>query len=149
MTDQFVIRFESKPLRRIGPAESRRLRVLTAGGKQSHLLAVLRERPAHAQCFLAWGAGADGADEDQIVGWSLARWFAPFVDAPRNAHVSVFVDPAWRRLGLGRQLLGQAVGFAVAHRLRPWVYAGHQDQSAFFRACGHHTGIVGTPFQLR
>lgn len=149
MTQQSAIRFESKPLRRIGPSESRRLRVLTAGGKQSHLLAVLRERPAHAQCFLARGGRADGVDEEQILGWSLVRWFAPFVDAPRNAHVSVFVDPTWRRLGLGRELLGQAVEFAVAHRLRPWVYAGRPEQSAFFRACDYQAGIVGTPFPLR
>lgn len=142
MTDQSAIRFESKPLRRLGQSESRRLRELTSGDRQSHLLAVLRERPEYAQCFLAWGGG-------EIVGWSLARWFAPFTDRPRNAHVSVFVDPAWRRLGLGRDLLGQAVEFAAAHRLRPWVYAGHSDQSAFFRACASPAGIVGTPFRSR
>ncbi|WP_295386023.1 GNAT family N-acetyltransferase [uncultured Thiodictyon sp.] len=142
MTDQSAIRFESKPLRGIGRSESQRLRELTTGDRQSHMLAVLREHPEYAQCFLAW-------DGDEIVGWSLARWFAPFVEGPRNAHVSVFVDPAWRRLGLGRQLLGQAVEFAVAHRLRPWVSAGAPDQSAFFRACASGAGIVGTPFRLR
>jgi len=142
MTDQCAIRFESKPLRRLRPSEFRRLRTLTAGGKQSHLLTVLRERPAWAQCFLAWQG-------EEILGWSLARWIAPLTDAPRNAHVSVFVDPAWRRLGLGRRLLDQAVEFAVGHRLRPWVYAGHADQSAFFRACDARVGVVTTPFSKR
>ena len=142
MTEQPAIRFESKPLRRLSLPEFRRLRALTAGGKQSHLLAVLRERPAHARCFLAW-------EGDEIVGWSLTRWFAPFADAPRNAHVSVFVDPVWRRLGLGRTLLGQAVEFAAAHRLRPWVYAGHADQLAFFRACDYRADVVATPFPVR
>ena len=142
MIDQSAIRFESRPLRGIGLSDARRLRALTTGDKQSHMLAVLREHPDYVQCFLAW-------DGDEIVGWSLARWFAPFTDSPRNAHLSVFVHPAWRRLGLGRQLLGQAVEFAVAHRLKPWVYAGRPEQSAFFRACAYQAGIVGTPFRSR
>ena len=142
MTDLPAIHFESKPLRCITAAESQRLRVLTAGGTDSHLLTVLRERPHNVQCFLAW-------DGEEIVGWSLARWFAPFEDSPRNAHVSVFVDPAWRRHGLGRVLVGQAVDFVAAHRLRPWVYAGTADQLAFVRACGHAVGVVATPFPVR
>jgi len=142
MTDQSAIRYESKLLRRLSLSEVRRLRVLTAGGQQSHLLAVLRERPACARCFLAW-------EGEVIVAWSLARWFAPFAQAPRNAHISVFVDPDWRRRGLGRRLLGQAVEFAAAHRLRPWVYAGQAEQSAFFRACDQRADVVSTPFPVR
>jgi GNAT superfamily N-acetyltransferase len=142
VTELPVFRFESKSLRRITRAEAQRLRVLTAGGEDSHLLTVLRKRPHNVQCFLAW-------DGQEIVGWSLARWFAPFADSPRNAHVSVFVDPAWRGHGLGRDLVGQAVEFAAAHRLRPWVYAGTADQLAFTRACGHPVGVVTTPFPLR
>ena len=52
MTKQSAIRFESKSLRRLSLAELKRLRALTTGGKQSHLLAVLRERPKHARSAL-------------------------------------------------------------------------------------------------
>lgn len=142
MTDLSPIRFESKPLRRITAVERRRLRVLTAGSKDSHLLHVLRERPAHVQCFLACSG-------DEIVGWSLARWFARFEDSPRNAHISVFVDPDWRRQGLGRQLVEQAAEFARAHRLIPWVSADTVEQSAFFQSCERPVGVVTTPFPLR
>jgi GNAT superfamily N-acetyltransferase len=142
MTDQPDIRFESKPLRRVTAAERRRLRTLTAGGTDSHLLTILRERPPYVRCFLAW-------HDDVIIGWSLARWFAAFKDSPRNAHISVFVDPEWRRQGFGRRLIGQAVDFAVAHRLTAWVYAGNADQLAFARGCEHPTSIVTTPFPLR
>lgn len=142
MTDQPSVRIEARPLRGLSLAELRRLRALTLGGRDSHLLTLLKERPVHARCWLA------SAEED-IVGWSAARWFAPFSEGPRNAHLSVFVDPDWRRQGVGRQLLDQAVAFALAHRLRPWVYAGHEDQSAFFRACDCPVGVVATPFPLR
>jgi len=142
MTDQPPVRFEARPLRGLSPAESRRLRTLTLGGRDSHLMMLLKERSVHARCFLAWSG-------EDIVGWSAVRWFAPFSEGPRNAHLSVFVDPDWRRRGVGRQLLDQAVEFALAHRLRPWVYAGHEDQSAFFRACDCPAGVVATPFPLR
>ena len=136
------IRFESRPLRAISPSERSRLRELAVGGQDSHLRMVLREHPAHVQCFLAWSG-------DEIVGWSLARWFAPFEDSPRNAHISVFVDPRWRRQGLGRHLIDQAAAFATAHRLIPWVYAGTAEQADFFRACGGPVKVVTTPFPLR
>jgi GNAT superfamily N-acetyltransferase len=142
MTDPSAVRFEARALRGLSLAEFRRLRTLTQGGRESHLLTLLKERPVHARCYMAWAG-------DEIVGWSAVRWFAPFTDAPRNAHVSVFVDPDWRRRGLGRRLLDQAVEFALAHRLRPWVYAGHEDQSAFFRACASPAGVVATPFPIR
>ena len=142
MSDQVPVQFEAGPLRGLALADVRRLRVLTVGGKDSHLMMLLRQRPAHARCFLARVG-------EEIVGWSAVRWFAPFTEAPRNAHVSVFVDPQWRRRGLGRQLLDQAVAFALTHRLRPWVYAGHGDQTAFFRACACPAGVVATPFPIR
>jgi GNAT superfamily N-acetyltransferase len=94
------------------------------------------------RCFLAWSG-------DAIVGWSLARWFAPFEDSPRNAHISVFVDPDWRRRGLGHRLVDQAAEFAAAHRLTPWVYAGTAEQADFFRACERPVSVVATPFPLR
>jgi GNAT superfamily N-acetyltransferase len=142
MSDQVPVRIEARPLRGLSLADARRLRTLTLGGKESHLLMLLKERPLHARCFLA-------RIGEEIVGWSAVRWFAPFTEAPRNAHVSVFVDPEWRRRGLGRQLLDQAVEFALTHRLRPWVYAGQKEQSAFFRACACPAGVVGTPFSIR
>ena len=135
-------RFESRPLQAIAPLERERLCELTAGGADSHLLRVLREHPPHVRCFLAWSG-------DQIVGWSLAIWFAPFDQSPRNAHVSVFVDPHWRRLGLGRVLVDQAAAFACAHRLTPWVYAGTAAQADFFRACSHPVSVATTPFRFR
>lgn len=142
MTEPPEIRYESKPLQQLSFAERARLRLLTAEDPESHMRAILRERPPHVQCFLA-------CHEETIVGWSLARWFAPFDASPRNAHISVFVDPQWRRHGLGRALLGQAVEFATAHRLTPWVYAGAAHQLQFFRACEHRTNIVSRPFALR
>ena len=142
MTSPTEIRFESRPLRDIAPLERNRLRELTDGGQDSHLRMVLREHPAHVQCFLAWSG-------DEIVGWSLARWFAPFEDSPHNAHISVFVDLRWRRQGLGRHLIDQAAEFASAHRLIPWVYAGTAEQAHFFRACSRPVKVVSTPFPLR
>jgi GNAT superfamily N-acetyltransferase len=136
------IHYESKPLQQLRFAECARLRLLTSEDPESHMRAILRERPRHVQCFLAWY-------EETIIGWSLARWFAPFDDSPRNAHISVFVDPEWRRYGLGRTLVGMAVEFATAHRLTPWVYAGAPHQLQFFRACEHRANIVTRPFPFR
>lgn len=140
MPDSSAIQFESKRLRGLTAAECRCLRALTSGDKDSHLLAVLRERPDHARCFLA-RAG------EEIVGWALARWFAPFEEAPRNAHISVFVNPAWRRQGLGQELVEQAAQFARTHRLTAWVYAGNAEQRAFYQTCGHPVKVTSTPFQ--
>jgi GNAT superfamily N-acetyltransferase len=136
------IHFDSKPLQQLRFAEHAQLRLLTNPDPESHMRAILRERPRFVHCFFAW-------HEETIVGWSMARWFAPFEASPRNAHISVFVDPLWRRHGIGRALLGQAVAFATSHRLTPWVYAGARHQLQFFRACEHSTHIISTPFPLR
>ncbi|QVL47611.1 MAG: GNAT family N-acetyltransferase [Thiocapsa sp.] len=109
-------------------SERHRLRILTDGTGDSHMLAVLREHPKQALCFLA-------RSEFEILGWSLVRWFKPFCERPRNAHLSVFVAPEWRRYGLGRALIEEAVQFAVTHGLTAWVYAGGSDQRDFYLRC--------------
>ncbi|QVL47584.1 MAG: GNAT family N-acetyltransferase [Thiocapsa sp.] len=105
-------------------------------------LAVLREHPKQAPHFLA-------RSEFEILGWSLVRWFKPFCERPRNAHLSVFVAPEWRRYGLGRALIEEAVQFAVTHGLTAWVYAGGSDQRDFYRRCPSVEHISDTPFRMR
>ncbi len=133
---------ESKPLKALVQSERKQLRQLTDGTRDSHMLAVLRENPKHACCFLA----RQGED---IVAWSLARWFKPLSERPRNAHLSVFVSPQWRRRGLGRCLIGIAVGFVKQNGMVPWVFAGQSDQLEFYRECQAVTHISRTPFSLR
>ncbi|WP_170164801.1 GNAT family N-acetyltransferase [Thiocapsa rosea] len=124
------------------PSERHRLRMLTDGTGDSHMLAVLHEHPKQALCFLA---RCDG----EILGWSLVRWFKPFSERPRNAHLSVFVAPEWRRYGLGRALIEDAVRFAVAHALVAWVYAGASEQRDFYHRCPSVEHISDTPFRMR
>jgi GNAT superfamily N-acetyltransferase len=85
----------------------------------------------------------------EILGWSLARWFKPFSERPRNAHLSVFVALEWRRCGLGRALIEEAVRFAVGHGLTAWVYAGGSDQREFYRRCPSVEHISDMPFRMR
>ena len=139
-TDEVWI--EEKPLSALKSSERNRLRRLTDGTSDSHMLAVLREHPKQALCFLA-------RCDSEIVGWSLVRWFKPFCERPRNAHLSVFVAPEWRRYGLGRALIEDAVRFAVAHGLKAWVYAGGSDQRDFYRRCPSVEHISDTPFRMR
>lgn len=140
--DGSLFQFETKPLLALTAAEQVRLRELTIGTPDSYMLASLRERPRRTQCFLARSGPT-------LVGWSLARWFKDFADHPRNAHLSVFVDPQWRRRGLGRILLGQAVAFSKEHRLVPWVYGEQTGQLAFYRACPMPLHISRTPFETK
>jgi GNAT superfamily N-acetyltransferase len=136
------VRIEEKPLSALTPSERNRLRILTDGTGDSHMLAVLREHPKQALCFLA-------RSESEILGWSLVRWFKPFSERPRNAHLSVFVAPEWRRYGLGRALIEDAVQFAVAHGLTAWVYAGGRVQRDFYRRCPSVEHISDIPFRMR
>lgn len=136
------VRIEEKPLSALTSSERTRLRSLTDGTGDSHMLAVLREHPKQALCFLA-------RSESEILGWSLVRWFKPFSERPRNAHLSVFVAPEWRRCGLGRALVEDAVRFAVAHGLTAWVYAGGSAQRDFYRRCPSVEHISDTPFRMR
>ena len=138
----YEVRIEEKPLSGLTPSERNRLRILTDGTGDSHMLAVLREHPKQALCFLA-------RSDNEILGWSLVRWFKPFSERPRNAHLSVFVSPEWRRCGLGRALIANAVQFAVAHGLVAWVYAGRRDQREFYRRCPPVEHISDTPFRMR
>lgn len=132
---------DGRPLRALRRPQRARLRELTSGEPDSHMLLVLRESPEHAQCFIASHAG-------EIVGWSLARWFNPLSEPPRNAHISVFVAPDWRRCGLGRALTAAAAEFVVGLGLVPWVSASRDEQLAFYRGC-RGVRIARTPFQPR
>jgi GNAT superfamily N-acetyltransferase len=136
------IALESKRIQALTHLERKQLRGLTDGTSDSHMLAVLRENPKHAWCFLA----LHGED---IVAWSFARWFKPLSERPRNAHLSVFVSPQWRRRGLGRYLVENTVGFVKQNGLVPWVFAGRSDQLEFYRECPAVTHISRSPFALR
>lgn len=136
------IEIRTCPLRALTYAERRCLRALTNPGPDSHMRRLLDENTAHAQCFLALAG-------PEILGWSVARWFAPLSECPRNAHLSVFVAPQWRRRGLGRDLIEAAVQFVTAHRLTPWVYAEGSAQLGFYRACPSVRHISRLPFALR
>ncbi|EGV16807.1 GCN5-related N-acetyltransferase [Thiocapsa marina 5811] len=136
------VRIEEKPLSALTSSERNRLRILTDGTGDSHMLAVLREHPKQALCFLA-------RSESEILGWSLVRWFKPFCERPRNAHLSVFVAPGWRHYGLGQALIEEAVQLAVAHGLVAWVYAGRSDQRDFYRRCPSVDHISNIPFRMR
>jgi GNAT superfamily N-acetyltransferase len=138
----YDVRIEEKPLSALTPSERRRLRMLTDGTSDSHMLAVLHEHPKQALCFLA-------RCDSEILGWSLVRWFKPFSERPLNAHLSVFVAPDWRGYGLGRALIEDAVRFAVAHGLIAWVYAGGIEQRDFYRRCPSVKHISNTPFRMR
>ncbi len=133
---------DMKGLHDLSYVERRRLRELTNGTADSHMLSVLREGPSHVRCFLA-------RHGDEIIGWSLARWYKPFSERPRNAHISVFVAPAWRRRGLGRALTEAAVSFAARQGLVPWVSAVQHDQLDFYRACAGAAQICRVPFQTK
>jgi GNAT superfamily N-acetyltransferase len=132
--------FEAKYLRDLTASEHSQLLPLTLGGANSYMLAALRDHPEFARCFLA-------ITEGRIVGWSLARWFKRFEDRPRNAHLSVFVAPEWRRRGLGRDLLSQAMAFCREHGLTPWVYGETPSQLNFYKACRAEDHISMLPFQ--
>ena len=141
-TATYEVRIEEKPLSALTTSERQRLRMLTDGTPDSHMLAVLHEHPKQALCFLA-------RTDNEILGWSLARWFKPFSERPVNAHISVFVAPEWRRYGLGRALIEEAVQLAGAHGLAAWVYAATSDQRDFYRRCPSVKHIIKIPFQMR
>lgn len=134
------VSFEAKNLRDLTASEQTQLLPLTLGGRNSYMLAALKDRPEFARCFLA-------RSEDRIIGWSLARWFKRFEDRPRNAHLSVFVAPDRRRRGLGRCLLSQAMAFCSEHGLMPWVFGETSSQLSFYKACHAEGHMTLTPFE--
>lgn len=61
-------------------------------------------------------------------------------EVPRRAYVTAaWVDPGYRRGGLGRQLLENAIAWAAAHgadHLRHWVDDTNPDATEFYQALG-------------
>jgi GNAT superfamily N-acetyltransferase len=132
---------DSVALRALRGPERLRLFRLTSGEPDSHMRSLLRERPELARCFLA-------RRDAEILGWSVARWYKPPAERPRNAHISVFIDPDWRRHGLGRALTAAAAGFVTNLGIVPWVSAAGDEQLAFYQACAA-VRIARAPFQTR
>ncbi len=139
LPDSVVI--DSVALRSLRAPERLRLFKLTSGDPDSHMLSLLRGRPELARCFLA-------RRDAEILGWSVARWYKPPAERPRNAHISVFIDPQWRRHGLGRALIVAATDFAIGLGIVPWVSAAGDEQLAFYQACPW-VRIARAPFQTR
>ena len=103
---------ETWPLSSLPPEEIGRMYELCSPASDSHMRTLLRNRTLLACCWLARESGL-------VTGWAVTQWYLPFSAHPRNAHLSVSVDPAYRRQGIGRVLAGEAITFALAHNLTP------------------------------
>ena len=79
----------------------------------------------------------DGHDGDDACGTATC-YLCPQV--PRRAYfTSAWIDPRYRRRGLGRQLLDAAIAWAAAHgadELRLWVDDTNPAAAEFYRALG-------------
>ena len=127
MLNPCEIRIIGKSLRALAVPERKRLENLTLAA-DSFMRAVLSDNPETAMCWLA-------ESEERIIGWSLLRWFPADIFGRTASYISVFVDPARRGQGLGKQLVGEAVSYARGHRMKPWFYGGRQEQINFYQAC--------------
>jgi len=121
------IRIICKALRALSIPERRRVENLTLAS-DSFMLAVLQDNSETAMCWLA-------EQDEQILGWSLIRWFPRDVFGRTGSYVSVFVDIAHRGHGLGKLLVRKAISYAQEHEMRPWFYGASQEQIDFYNAC--------------
>lgn len=112
----------------------------------------------HLSVFLASGGRVYVADDDEIVGFLLARVVEASLFSPTKATVidAVYVDPPARRHGIGHALMALAAGLA-AEVEAPYVYAsppsGDRSMQRFLArlgfapVLGHR--LVPTPTLLR
>lgn len=137
-------------LRQIRPGEGERLRDIR--------LRALREAPgAFASTFESESRRTDPEWEEAVRRWSSGDSSVTFVAevegrwvgivavrrqraSPRVAELlSMWVDPAIRRAGAGRQLVDEAVGWARragAEVVELWVASGNEAAAAFYALAG-------------
>lgn len=116
------------PFYNLTATERAQLAQLTVDNR-SHMARVLQEAPLRSMCWLA-------TEADSVAGWSLVRWYSPQVKSITMGYLSVFVDPLWRRRGLGRELVRCGVVFAEEKSMYICAYGFKKQQQEFYLSCG-------------
>lgn len=107
------------------------------------ILAMLPQSASHRTCH--WGGFAD----EQIVAAGSLHWQGQFDPAGFTARV--FVRPAWRRRGIGRQLLAVIAAAAEGETDGLWSAEHHADDTdaaAFLAALGFAPAQRDLHFQM-
>lgn len=141
---------EVHSVRRVGPGDAERLRAIR--------LRALRTDPTAFESVLeeeerqslpewdAWAAASsDGPDrsmyfaqaDDEVIG--LVGAYRSEAAASEMMLISMWVDPQWRRRGVGRSLIATVVHWATGSdtdRLVLWVVDGHEPAMAAYGSAG-------------
>ncbi|ETR74011.1 MAG: hypothetical protein OMM_06595 [Candidatus Magnetoglobus multicellularis str. Araruama] len=123
-----------KSLQSLSKDEKEALQHLTIS-EDSYMAFVLNQNPSKAKCWII-GIENDQADNQNIVAWSLLRWYTPDIRSVNCAYISLFVHPKFRKQGLGKRLISKTMAYAENNQLTVIVYGHTAKQHAFYKACG-------------
>jgi len=73
---------------------------------------------------------------ERTHGWEKGRIFAYIVFAHHGHIISIAVDPAWRRKGIGKILLERAIAHPRIRKLRAEVRVSNKGAQAFYEEMG-------------
>ena len=121
------VKIDKKRVRSLTSEERQKLNLLTIP-EGSHMSAVLKDNPDRACCWLAY--------QDDIVGWSLIRWFESALKKGFDAYISVFVHPKNRQQGTGCLLIGKAMEFSDEKKMSACFFGPKPDQRLFYGSAG-------------
>jgi GNAT superfamily N-acetyltransferase len=135
MADRTVASVE--PLEGIGlPPGFARLRD-TSLAEGYPMLARLEQRYREGRAFDGPGEGLFAASAGEHLLGVAGVCVDPYLDDPGVGRVRhVYVDPAGRRRGIGRALLGRVVERAAGSFVRLRLRTDHSDADRFYRALG-------------
>jgi len=55
---------------------------------------------------------------------------------PMRHYISLFVNPSFRRQGIGKKLMNKAIAFSKRNKYTPIVYGKTNHQLSFYQSCG-------------
>jgi len=103
--------------------------------EDSHMAYVLKENPSKTMSWIAQIKDKN-TKLKTIIAWSLMRWYSPDIRSVNCSYISLFVNPLFRRQGIGKQLIQRTIEYSQKNQYTPIVYGKTKLQFSFYKACG-------------